>query len=183
VNERLIDRGRLEETWGSLVIIQKTIPGLSESALDRFVLAARRAAGLRGRVNVVITSSAALRGLNQKFRGKNEPTDVLSFPTPWAGRAKGSRLAGDIAISADIAAQNAVQLGHDAKQEVKILALHGVLHLAGFDHERDNGKMARKEASLREKLRLPSGLIERADLAAKEALGRRGSKTGTGRTA
>lgn len=156
-----------------MVILQKKIVGLSEAALDRFVLAARRAAGLKGRVNLLVTGSAAVRALNQRFRGKNQATDVLSFPTP-SEPGQTSRVAGDIAISADIAMQNALRLGHLPAQEVKILALHGILHLAGFDHERDNGTMARKETSLRGKLGLPSGLIERATPPARKAL-RRGS--------
>jgi probable rRNA maturation factor len=166
-----------------LVILHKKIMGLSDVALDRFVGAARRAAGLKGTVNVLVTSSAAVRSLNHEFRGKYQATDVLSFPTPLSDLGKRSRLAGEIAISADIAMQNSLRLGHAAAQEIKILALHGILHLAGFDHERDNGEMARKEANLREKLGLPSGLIERATLPARNALPRRGSKPRGRRTA
>jgi probable rRNA maturation factor len=166
-----------------LVILQKKIVGLSEAALERFVLAARRAAGLKGTVNLLVTSSAALRSLNQKFRGKNQATDVLSFPSSSSQLGRASRPAGEIAISADIAMQNALRLGHGPAQEVKILALHGILHLAGFDHERDNGTMARKEASLRDRLGLPSGLIERASLPARHALRRRGSRARVRRTA
>jgi probable rRNA maturation factor len=66
-----------------------------------------------------------------------------------------------VAISADIARENARRLGHSAANEVKILALHGLLHLAGYDHERDAGEMARKEKRLRQQLRLEAGLIER----------------------
>ena len=161
---------------GILVIFQKRLVGLSEAALERFVRAARRAAGLKGAVNVFITSNAALRSLNHKFRGKKRPTDVLSFQASLSDSGQGSRLAGEIAISADMAVQNALRLGHDAAQEVKILTLHGILHLAGFDHERDNGEMARKEAELREKLGLPSGLIERADLSSNKAHVRKASK-------
>ena len=166
-----------------MVILQKKIVGLTEAGLDRFVLAARRAAGLKGTVNVLVTSSAAVRSLNQKFRGKNQATDVLSFPARLSELGKRSRLAGEIAISADIAMQNALRLGHVAAQEVRVLALHGILHLAGFDHERDNGKMAHKEANLRERLGLPSGLIERADLPARRAFQRRRGKPGARRTA
>lgn len=166
-----------------MVILQKNIAGLSKAALDRFVLAARRAAGLKRPVNVLVTNRTTLRSLNQKFRGKNQATDILSFPAPSSELGKRSRLAGEIAISADIAIQNALRLGHLPAQEVKILALHGILHLAGFDHERDNGEMARKEASLREKLGLPSGLIERADLPASNATQRKVGKAGTRRTA
>jgi len=135
--------------------------------LQRFVLRARRAVRLRGSVNVLVTSSAAVRSLNRQFRGKNTATDVLSFPLALAtgGSGKKVELAGDIAISADIALQNALRLGHSAAQEVRILTLHGILHLAGFDHERDNGEMARKEMKLRRELRLPAALIERVSSA------------------
>jgi probable rRNA maturation factor len=144
-----------------LVILQKKIPALTEASLERFLTRARRVARLQGRVNVLVASSGTLRGLNQRFRGKNKTTDVLSFPADSEGQSPKRKLAGEIAISADIAAQNAFRLGHSAAEEVKILTLHGILHLAGFDHERDNGEMARRELHLRRALRLPAGLIER----------------------
>ncbi|MFZ0956933.1 MAG: rRNA maturation RNase YbeY [Candidatus Sulfotelmatobacter sp.] len=145
-----------------MVILQKPITGLSEAGLERFLLRARRAAGLRGTVNLLVTSSAEVRSLNRQFRGKNKETDVLSFPADSQRTPGALRLAGEIAISADVAKQSAAQLGHSAADEVKILALHGILHLAGFDHERDNGQMERQERRLRAALRLPAGLIERA---------------------
>lgn len=141
-----------------MVILRKPVVGLSDTALAKFVARASRALKLKGVVNVLVTGSSELRSLNRRFRGKDQPTDVLSFP-PGPGLVKG--LAGDIAISADIARQNARRLGHAAAQEIKILALHGVLHLAGYDHERDQGAMAGKEANLRRSLGLPLGLIER----------------------
>jgi probable rRNA maturation factor len=141
-----------------MVILQKRVPGLTEDTLDRFVTRAKRSVGLRGSVTVLVTSSRELRRLNQRFRGKDTPTDVLSFP---ALRLAAKRFAGDVAISADIASQNARRLGHSPAEEIKILALHGVLHLAGYDHETDNGAMARREERLRRQLRLPVGLIER----------------------
>lgn len=149
-----------------MIILQKKVSGVSASSLGRFVLRARRAAGLKGTVNVLVTSGATLRGLNRRFRGKNKTTDVLSFPSHSTslGDQKASAIAGEIAISADIAVQNAFRLGHSAAQEVKVLALHGILHLAGYDHERDNGAMARKEANLRKVLRLPTALIERTQV-------------------
>jgi probable rRNA maturation factor len=70
-------------------------------------------------------------------------------------------VAGEVAVSADIARDNARRLGHSVADEVKILVLHGILHLAGFDHEHDNGEMARKESRLRRQLKLEAGLIER----------------------
>jgi probable rRNA maturation factor len=166
-----------------LIIFQKRVVGLSEASLERFVRAARRAVGLKGTVNVLLTGNVALRTLNQRFRAKNQATDVLSFPAALCDARKKYGCAGEIAISADIAARNALQFGHPAAQEVKILALHGILHLAGFDHEGDNGQMARKETSLREKLGLPSGLIERTERPAKKADKRKVSRASAGSTA
>jgi probable rRNA maturation factor len=164
-----------------LVILRKKVVGLSEASLSRFVTRARRESRLRGRVNVLVTGSAAMRTLNARFRGKNKPTDVLSFPAAQAlpTTAEGKPgLAGEIAISADIAAQNAARLGHSVASEVKVLALHGILHLAGMDHEHDNGQMARKEAELRRALRLPATLTERAGPALKAAASpRKGGRT------
>jgi probable rRNA maturation factor len=152
-----------ESAEKELVILQKKVVGLSESTLERFVLRARRAVGLRGTVNVLVTTSAAVHSLNRQFRSQNKATDVLSFPSspPAMGSRKRAGMAGEVAISADIAVQNAIRFGHSPAQEIRILALHGILHLAGFDHERDNGEMARKEARLRRALRLPAALIER----------------------
>lgn len=145
-----------------MVILHKPVPGLTELSLDRFVLRARRITGLRGRVTVLVTSSREMRRLNQRFRGKDKPTDVLSFP-PAPLVAKG--FAGDLAISAEIAAQNARRLGHSPAEEIKILSLHGVLHLRGYDHENDKGQMARREQQLRKQLGLPLALIERSETA------------------
>jgi probable rRNA maturation factor len=143
-----------------LVIFQKRVPDLTDLALNRFITRARRAAALKGLVNVLITSSAEMKSLNRRFRGKDKPTDVLSFPAePDAQK----QFAGEIAISAEMASQNARALGHSPAAEVKILVLHGILHLRGYDHECDNGQMARREKQLRAKLRLPQGLIERAE--------------------
>ena len=143
----------------TLVILQKRVVGLTNLALDRFVARASRAAGLRAGVNVLVTSNEELRQLNLRFRGKDQPTDVLSFPATPDVKPP---YAGDIAISAEIASHNARTLGHTAAEEIKILILHGILHLRGYDHERDTGKMARREEKLRRELRLPVGLIERA---------------------
>jgi probable rRNA maturation factor len=141
-----------------LVIFQKRVADLSELALDRFVTRARHAAGLKGTVNVLLTSSSEMKSLNRRFRGKDKPTDVLSFPAEPNDQ---KRFAGEIAISAEMATKNARELGHSPAHEVKILVLHGVLHLRGYDHECDNGQMARREEQLRAKLHLPIGLIER----------------------
>jgi probable rRNA maturation factor len=144
-----------------LVILRKRIAGLSRFALERFVLRARRAVHLHDPVNVLVTNSVEIRSLNSRFLGKDKPTDVLSFPSPAEEQSKAKRVAGEVAISADIARENAARLGHSVADEVKILALHGILHLAGFDHEHDHGEMARKEIRLRRQLKLEAGLIER----------------------
>jgi probable rRNA maturation factor len=145
-----------------VVIFQKRVAGVTSLALDRFVARARRATGLKGLVNVLITTSAEMKSLNRRFRGKDKPTDVLSFPAEPDAR---KQFAGEIAISAEIATKNACALGHSPAEEVKILVLHGILHLRGYDHECDNGLMDRREKQLRAKLHLPLGLIERATIA------------------
>jgi probable rRNA maturation factor len=157
VRSKAADRS-VRATRFYLVIFQKRVPDLTELALDRFLTRARHVIGLKGTVNVLLTTSAEMKSLNRRFRGKNKPTDVLSFP-PEAGVA--GKIAGEIAISAEIAARNARALGHSAAEEIRILALHGLLHLRGYDHECDNGQMARRERQLRARFRLPPGLIER----------------------
>ncbi len=139
------------------VILRKSVKDVSASALSKFATRARRAAGVRGEVAVLVTSNREIQKLNREFRKKNKPTDVISFPSEADG------VAGDIAISAEIAEANGRRLGHGTLAELKILILHGMLHLAGLDHETDDGAMARKEARLRKQLGLPVGLIERTN--------------------
>lgn len=130
---------------------------LSKSGLTRFLNRAREAVGLHGEVEVLLADDATLRGLNKTFRHKNKATDVLSFPA--AENPYGH--AGDLAISLDTAARQAAAFGHTLRDEVRILLLHGLLHLSGLDHETDKGEMAAREAELRRELRLPVTLIER----------------------
>jgi probable rRNA maturation factor len=139
-----------------------TIPtsALSASGLTRFLNRARLAVELPGEVEVLLTSDAQLKRLNQSFRGKNKPTDVLSFPAP---AEIADHHAGDLAISLEIAARQAASYGHSLRDEVRILLLHGLLHLSGLDHETDNGEMAAREATLRRELRLPNTLIDRVE--------------------
>ena len=133
--------------------------GVSRAGLTRFLHLAQRAAGLTGEVEVLLADDRVLRRLNRAYRGKNKPTDVLSFP-PGAEFAIAH--AGDLAISLETAARQADEHGHTLRDELRILLLHGVLHLSGLDHEADNGEMAEREAELRRRLRLPAGLIARA---------------------
>jgi len=142
-----------------VVIFRKHVAQVTEPALSRFTDRVRKAAGLKGLVDVLLTSNAEMKVLNRRFRGKDKPTDVLSFPV--ADDDPRQDFAGEIAISAEIAAQNARLLGHSPAEEVKILILHGMLHLKGYDHERDRGQMARRENLLRAQFRLPAGLIDR----------------------
>lgn len=128
----------------------------SAQSLSRFATRAQRLLGLQGEVSISITSNRETQALNRRFRNNNKATDVLSFPSQTKG------MAGDIAISLEIAASNAEALGHSLATEVKILILHGLLHLAGYDHEIDDGEMLAREAELRHEFKLPVGLIERS---------------------
>lgn len=132
----------------------------SARTLSRFLAEAQGAVRLRGQVNVLLTSDAGIRKLNRHFRSKNKATDVLSFPAMQVPGAE--PMAGDLAISVPTALKQAREQGHALAIELKVLMLHGLLHLAGYDHEVDEGQMARREGLLRAKLGLPQGLIERA---------------------
>lgn len=130
-------------------------------ALDAFVIRVRARVGLRGQVSFLLTDDATLKKLNREYRGKNKSTDVLSFPAlQIEGIAQSS--AGDLAISLDTAERQAAEHGHNLQTELKILLIHGLLHLAGFDHESDSGEMRQREVELRTRFRLPVGLIERS---------------------
>jgi probable rRNA maturation factor len=138
-------------------------PSLSKPALTRFLNRARAAVGLPGEVEVLLTGDAELKRLNRSYRHKNKATDVLSFPTP---PEIAEHHAGDLAISLDTAGRQAAQYGHSLEIEVRVLLLHGLLHLSGLDHETDHGEMAAREAELRTELRLPVSLIDRVTNAA-----------------
>ena len=122
----------------------------------------------RGAVTIAILPDNKVRALNRKYRGKDTPTDVLSFPGSEAvfpdarGNPLPTRFLGDIAISRGIAGKQAKLLRHSLSSEIRVLALHGLLHLLGYDHDSDNGRMARAEARLRRKAGLPLGLIGRS---------------------
>jgi probable rRNA maturation factor len=149
--------GDAENPWQEL--------GLSKARITRFLKRARAALGLDGEVHILLADDATLKRLNRTFRGKNKATDVLSFPAASAedfpGDPEMPAQAGDLAISLETAAQQAAQFGHTLEDEVRVLLLHGLLHLAGFDHEVDAGEMAAREAELRQKLKLPTSLIAR----------------------
>ncbi len=138
--------------------------GTSTRALARFLDEAQTAVGLLGQVTVLLTTDAAIRDLNRRFRGKDEATDVLSFPANRLQNTKpAERVAGDLAIGVETARKQATEQRHTLGVELRVLILHGLLHLAGYDHETDAGKMQRREGQLRAKLGLPQGLIERVN--------------------
>ena len=124
-------------------------------ALGAFLSELAQSPGGGHAVTCLITDDRRLRELNRKFRREDHATDVLSFPS-----ANGAP--GELAISLDRATEQAAEFGHSVEQELRILMLHGVLHLAGMDHETDSGQMARAEARWRKRLGLPPGLMERS---------------------
>ena len=109
----------------------------------------------RGTITVAVVPDGRVRELNRRFRRKNSATDVLSFPA-------GSGDLGDIVIATGVARRQAKEAGHSLQTELRVLALHGLLHLLGYDHERDTGEMERVERRLRRKGGLREGLIERS---------------------
>ena len=144
--------------------------GLSRSGLSRFLRTAQEAVGLEGEVDVLLAGDRTLRRLNRSFRKKDKATDVLSFP---AAEEMAGLHGGDLAISLETAKRQADEQGHSLRDEVRVLLLHGLLHLSGMDHEADGGEMAEREGALRGKLRLPNGLIARVEgLAKAKAKGR-----------
>ena len=141
------------------------------SRLTRVLRGAAEALSVRGEVALVLAGDAAVRKLNHRYRGKDKATDVLSFPGPCHEHAAGPPSArrdecaacvgqapglGDIVISVDTAAANAKRLGRTLPQELGVLALHGFLHVLGYDHETDDGTMDRLERRLRRRLLLAS---------------------------
>ncbi len=139
--------------WGYVIIFEKPLKTAGRAELERFSRQAQKLARVPGEVSILITGDRTMRSLNRRFRRKNKTTDVLSFPRPEGG---------DIAISAPLARKNAARYGHALREEMKVLILHGLLHLSGHDHETDRGQMAALELRLRSRLKLPGSLIERS---------------------
>jgi probable rRNA maturation factor len=116
-------------------------------------------------VVIAILPDTKVKALNGRYRGVDRATDVLSFPSGEEGRkarGRGQKYLGDVVIARGIAGKQAKNIGHSVVIELRVLALHGLLHLLGYDHEVDNGRMARAEARLRRKAGLPPGLIARS---------------------
>jgi probable rRNA maturation factor len=140
---------------GSSVTFRRVPADIRPRAIQAFARKLEREV-LKGRpFDTLVTGDAELQRLNREYRGKDYATDVLSFPAPGSARL------GDLAISAARARAQGREFGHPTETEIRILMLHGVLHLAGMDHETDSGAMARAEKRWRARLGLPNGLIER----------------------
>ena len=136
--------------------------------LEKFLARARRALRLPSdAVTVCLVSNSEIARWNRAYRRKSGPTDVLSFPVDEAERKNGSRgrkrphalpcsgsYLGDIAIAPAVARRNALRFGRTFSEEMRILILHGMLHLMGYDHETDTGQMDRRERQLRRDLGL-----------------------------
>jgi probable rRNA maturation factor len=114
----------------------------------------------RGVVGIALVSDQRVRALNRTYRRQDYATDVLSFPNPQSPLR--DPFLGEIVIARGVARRQARDAGHSERTELRVLALHGLLHLLGYDHEQDRGTMRRVERRLRRKGGLPEGLIERA---------------------
>jgi probable rRNA maturation factor len=143
-------RGRSDLTV--LVLDRQRRHRVSQTRLRRVLRGAAVRLGVSGEVALVLTRDRAIRPLNARYRGKDRPTDVLSFEGPGGGEGLG-----DILISVETAARNARERGRTLAGELDVLALHGFLHVLGYDHETDDGAMERLERGLRRALLSPAG--------------------------
>ena len=139
-----------------LITYRRPPATLKRTRIEKFAQLTREQVARGKEFHCLVTGDAELRLLNLNFRRKNQPTDVLSFPSGEKNPL------GDVAISLGRARAQARERGHSSETEVCILMLHGVLHLTGMDHETDSGQMARAELRWQRKLGLPAGLIERS---------------------
>jgi len=145
-----------------LITYRRKPVSLDLAALESFAESLRKRVARGREFHCLVTNDIEMASLNQRFRNKPETTDVLSFPSDDPDRI------GDIAVSLPRARRQAREFGHSPEDEVRILLLHGVLHLMGHDHETDSGQMQRAEQRWRRKLSLPAGLISRAGARAGE---------------
>lgn len=139
----------------NLLLYRRAGNGLPKAQLRAFAAQLREAIAEGRTFSCLLTDDRELQRLNAQFLGHDYPTDVLSFPSEDGGPL------GEIAISVQRAREQASDQRHSLEDEIKILMLHGILHLSGLDHETDRGAMDRAERSWREKFGLPAGLIER----------------------
>ncbi len=112
-------------------------------------------------VELIITGDATIQALNHAHRGKDTPTDVLSFPLENVGQDM--MPLGSIVIAESFIRRKAIELGHTPQEELSLLFIHGMLHLLGYDHENDEGQMREKEKVLIAEFGLPQSLIVRTE--------------------
>jgi len=139
---------------GTILIFRRAGRGFARSRLEQLAEQLKHELAGGRPFHCLLTDDRELRRLNREFLGRDYPTDVLSFPG-------GEQLLGEIAISVDRAREQAARYGHSLEEELAVLLLHGLLHLLGYDHERDRGRMRRAEVRWRRRFGLPGGLIER----------------------
>lgn len=147
-----------------IVLFRRAPAELNRRNLERFARTLRGEVAKGAGFTCLIAGDTELRRLNRDFLGKDYATDVLSFPVGQASRPvllPACPTLGEIAISATRARAQAAAFGHSLENEIRILMLHGLLHLLGMDHETDRGQMKRAEARWRQRLSLPTSLIER----------------------
>ena len=162
-NGSLSDRAALKMSEGVLLLNRQRAERADWDEVRGFLLRLSVQMPASG-FTVCVLSDAAIRRYNKQFRGLDQATDVLSFPAEEpSGEAA---YLGDILISAETARHNARRFGLRLEEEIQLLALHGVLHLLGHDHERDSGEMARLEQNWSRRLGLPQNLTGRARLGA-----------------
>jgi len=108
-------------------------------------------------IEFIVCDNSYIQKLNLEFRSKDTPTDVLSFPLENMPNAP----LGTIVISVDFVNEKSKELNHSFDEELSLLFIHGLLHLAGYDHEKDNGEHRNKEEEIIGQFNLPSSLIVR----------------------
>ena len=143
-------------------------PAGAEGHAERLTVFLLRLGDALGRsscsLSVMLTDDAGIADYNERFRGKAEPTDVLSFPSEAGSESDSGHYLGDLVVSVERAAAQAAEHGHEPVEEAEVLVLHGVLHLLGHDHETDEGQMRELEARLATELfGSLRGLTERSE--------------------
>ena len=153
---------------GPTVDIDVKVPGLDPAGLRADAHWLLRRLDLEAsELSLVVCDDAFIRPLNRDYRGKDAPTDVLSFAMQEGEAVRDDDpVLGDLVISAETAARQAAEQGHDLDAELRVLLVHGLLHLLGYDHEVDEteaAEMRTAEAKLLAELGGVAGLITRSE--------------------
>ena len=165
---------KAERTRSEITVFRRKSPPILNQTIVRKIVEdvlndrKTRGAGL----SILFTNNEEIEKFNRKFRGVDRPTDVIAFPFQGLP-VPGVRYLGDIVISTEEAVLQALEQGHSPEEEVGILIIHGVLHLLGYDHERDTGRMRRLEHRLREKILKAPGFLPKGRKSRKRAVGKK----------